>query len=139
MEHLLEFAIVGGRLGQRTAGQWVMKSIAHFITQELKLRSTRQCARARPQEQKFLAFSSTAGADIKPAIAPKSLDRRIGEITRRATGVSIEATMEELPAYPQARLFRLLPNACVAAYAWWCGRGGVARPPTYLIVDPQPL
>ena len=44
----------------------------------------------------------TAGPDIKRIIAPKSLDRfkqRIREITRRAKGVSIETTMEELASY----------------------------------------
>ena len=57
---------------------------------------------ARPQERKFLGFSFTAGPDIKRTIAPKSLERfkrRIREITRRAKGVSIKTTMEELVPY----------------------------------------
>jgi RNA-directed DNA polymerase len=57
---------------------------------------------ARPQERKFLGFSFTAGPDIKPTIAPKSLERfkqRIRDITRRAKGVSIKTTMEELATY----------------------------------------
>jgi hypothetical protein len=57
---------------------------------------------ARPQERKFLGFSFTAGPDIKRRIAPKSLERfkqRIREITRRAKGVSIKTTMEELVPY----------------------------------------
>src|SRR5215467_15001966 len=40
--------------------------------------------------------------DIKRTIAPKSLDRfkqRIRDITRRAKGVSIKTTMEELATY----------------------------------------
>jgi RNA-directed DNA polymerase len=57
---------------------------------------------ARPQERKFLGFSFTAGPDIKRTIAPKSLERfkqRIRETTRRAKGVSIKTTMEELAKY----------------------------------------
>src|SRR6266404_2137245 len=62
----------------------------------------RRRAVARPQERKFLGFSFTAGPVVKCAIAPKALDRfkqRIREITRRAKGVSFEATMEDLAPY----------------------------------------
>jgi RNA-directed DNA polymerase len=44
----------------------------------------------------------TAGPDVKRIIAPKALERfkrRIREITRRAKGVSIKTTMEELASY----------------------------------------
>jgi len=85
------------------AGQRVMESITLFITQKLKLKvNEAKSAVARPQERKFLGFSFTAGPDIKRIIAPKSLDRfkqRIREITRRAKGVSIETTIEELASY----------------------------------------
>lgn len=57
---------------------------------------------ARPQERKFLGFSFTKGPEVKRAIAPKALERfkeRVREITRRAKGVSIEATMAELVPY----------------------------------------
>jgi RNA-directed DNA polymerase len=85
------------------AGQRVMESISRFITQKLKLKvNEAKSAVARPQERKFLGFSFTAGPDIKRTIAPKSLDRfkqRIRDITRRAEGVSIKATMEELARY----------------------------------------
>ena len=85
------------------AGQRVMESIKRFITEKLKLKvNEAKSAVARPQERKFLGFSFTAGPDIKRIIAPKSLDRfkrRIREITRRAKGVSIETTMEELAPY----------------------------------------
>jgi RNA-directed DNA polymerase len=78
-----------------------MESITRFITQKLKLKvNEAKSAVARPQERKFLGFS--AGPDIKRTIAPKSLERfkrRIREITRRAKGVSIETTMEELATY----------------------------------------
>src|SRR6266446_4336481 len=82
------------------AGQRVMESISRFITQKLKLRvNEAKSAVARPQERKFLGFSFAAGPDTKRTIAPKSLERfkqRIREITRRAKGVSIRTTIEEL-------------------------------------------
>src|SRR6266516_2759206 len=85
------------------AGQRVMESISRFITQKLKLKvNESKSAVARPQERKFLGFSFTAGPDIKRTIAPKALDRfkpRIRDITRRAKGVSITTTMEELAPY----------------------------------------
>ena len=80
-----------------------MDSITRFITQKLKLKvNEAKSAVARPQERKFLGFSFTAGPDVKRTIAPKSLERfkqRIREITRRAKGVSIKTTMEELASY----------------------------------------
>src|SRR3984957_2586019 len=85
------------------AGHRVMESISRFITQKLKLKvNEAKSAVARPQERKFLGFSFTAGPDIKRKIAPKSLERfkqRIRETTRRAKGVSIKTTMEELATY----------------------------------------
>jgi len=85
------------------AGQRVMKSITQFITQKLKLKvNETKSAAARPQERKFLGFSFTDGPEVKRAIAPKALarfKRRVREITRRAKGVSIETTMEELAPY----------------------------------------
>ena len=56
---------------------------------------------ARPQERKFLGFSFTA-PEVRRVIALKALDRfkrRIREITRRAKGVSMKATMAELVPY----------------------------------------
>src|SRR5215469_16241662 len=85
------------------AGQRVMKSITQFITQKLKLKvNESKSAVAIPQQRKFLGFSFTDGPEVKRAIAPKSLvrfKRRVREITRRAKGVSIETTMEELAPY----------------------------------------
>ena len=56
------------------------------------------------------------GPQVKRVIAPKALDRfkyRIREVTRRAKGVSIEATVEELAPLSAglAQLLRLLRNA----------------------------
>jgi hypothetical protein len=91
------------------AGQRVMESITQFITQELKLKvneakdpKSTGTPVARPQDRKFLGFSFTAGPEVRRVIAPKALDRfkrRIREITRRAKGVSMETTMEELAPY----------------------------------------
>ena len=83
-----------------------MESVTRFITQKLKLKvNETKSAVARPQGRKFLGFSSTAGPEVKRVIAPKALDRfnqRIREITRRAKGVSMETTMEELAPYMRA-------------------------------------
>jgi Group II intron, maturase-specific domain len=80
-----------------------MESITRFIMQRLKLKvNEAKRAVARPQERKFLGFSFSFGAEPKRVIAPKALDRfkrRIREITRRAKGVSLEATVEELARY----------------------------------------
>jgi RNA-directed DNA polymerase len=103
------------------AGQRVMESISRFIKQKLKLKvNEAKSAVARPQERKFLGFSFTAGPDIKRTIALKSLERfkrRIREITRRAKGVSIKTTMEELVPYMRG----------------WCGYFGFCETPEVLI------
>jgi RNA-directed DNA polymerase len=87
----------------KRAGQRVRESITRFITQRLKLKvNETKSAVARPQERKFLGFSFRVGREVKRVIAPKALDRfkrRIREITRRAKGVSIETTIEELAPY----------------------------------------
>jgi RNA-directed DNA polymerase len=85
------------------AGQRVMESVTQFIAKELKLKvNETKSAVARPQERKFLGFSFTAGPEVKRVIAPKALDRfkqRIREITRRAKGVSMQTTIEELAPF----------------------------------------
>jgi RNA-directed DNA polymerase len=85
------------------AGQRVMESVTQFITQKLKLKvNEAKSAVARPQERKFLGFSFSAGPEVKRVIAPKALDRfkrRVREITRRAKGVSMKTTIEELTPY----------------------------------------
>src|ERR1700676_5496372 len=85
------------------AGQRAMESVTRFITQKLKLKVNQaKSAVAQPRQRKFLGFSFTAGPEVKRVIAPKALDRfkqRIREITRRAKGVSMKTTMEELAPY----------------------------------------
>ncbi len=87
----------------KRAGQRVMESITRFITQKLKLKvNETKSAVARPQERKFLGFSFSTGPAIKRVVAPKALERfkhRIREITRRAKGVSMATTIEELAPY----------------------------------------
>ena len=90
-------------LRSERAGQRVMESVTRFITQKLKLKvNEAKSAVARPQERKFLGFSFTKGPEVKRAIAPQALEhfrKHVREITRRAKGVSIEATMAELIPY----------------------------------------
>jgi RNA-directed DNA polymerase len=85
------------------AGQRVMESVTRFIMQTLKLKvNETKSAVARPQERKFLGFSFSAGPEAKRVIAPKALDRfkrRVREITRRAKGVSMRTTIDELAPY----------------------------------------
>jgi RNA-directed DNA polymerase len=85
------------------AGHRVMESITQLITEKLKLKvNEAKSAVAQPRERKFLGFSFSAGPEVKRVIAPKTLDRfkrRIREITRRAKGVSMKTTMEELVPY----------------------------------------
>ena len=85
------------------AGHRVMQSIKGFITHKLKLKvNETKSAVARPQERKFLGFSFSDDLAPKRLIAPKALDRfkaRIRAITRRAKGVSIKTTVEELARY----------------------------------------
>jgi RNA-directed DNA polymerase len=103
------------------AGQRVMKSVTRFITQELKLKvNETKSAVARPQERKFLGFSFTTGAEAKRVIAPQALDRfkqRIREITRRAKGVSMTTTIEELAPYMRG----------------WCSYFGFCETPEVLV------
>ena len=85
------------------AGQRVMESVTQSITQQLRLKvNEAKSAVARPQERKFLGFSFSAGPEVKRVIAPKALDRfkrRVRDITRRAKGVSMKTTIEELAPY----------------------------------------
>ena len=80
-----------------------METVTQFITQRLRLKvNEAKSAVARPQERKFLGFSFSAGPEVKRVIAPKALDRfkrRVREITRRAKGVSMKTTIEELAPY----------------------------------------
>src|ERR1700722_3121645 len=103
------------------AGQRVMKSVTRFITQELKLKvNETKSAVSQPQERKFLGFSFTASPEAKRVIAPQALDRfkqRIREITRRAKGVSMKTTTEELAPFMRS----------------WCSYFGFCETPEVLV------
>jgi RNA-directed DNA polymerase len=85
------------------AGHRVMDRVTRFLTTRLKLTvNTSKSAVARPQERTFLGFTFTAGPVVARAIAPKAIRRfkgRVRAITRRAKGVSVEATIAELAPY----------------------------------------
>jgi RNA-directed DNA polymerase len=85
------------------AGQRVMESVTHFISQKLKLKVNREkSAVARPQERKFLGFSFTRDREPKRRIAPKAKVRfkqRVRELTWRTRGVSLEEMTRELASY----------------------------------------
>lgn len=87
------------------AGQRVMESVKQFIMKKLKLKvNEAKRAVAQPQERKFLGFSFfiTAGKGPQRKIAPQALERfkeRVREITRKATGVSMEQMIPALARY----------------------------------------
>jgi RNA-directed DNA polymerase len=85
------------------AGQRVMESIEHFISQKLKLKvNAAKSAVARPWERKFLGFTFTSNRQPKRRIAPKALARftqKVRELTRRTRGISVGAMVEQLSSY----------------------------------------
>ena len=85
------------------AGHRVMDRVTRFLTTRLKLTvNASKSAVARPQERTFLGFTFTTGPAVARAIAPKAVRRfktKVREITRRAKGVSVEATIAELAPY----------------------------------------
>ncbi|MBA4391806.1 MAG: group II intron reverse transcriptase/maturase [Syntrophus sp. (in: bacteria)] len=85
------------------AGHRVMENIATFLSRKLKLRINKtKSAVARPWERTFLGFSVTRGAAKKIRIAEKAVlrfKRRIGQLTRRTRGISIEQMVTQLAAY----------------------------------------
>ena len=85
------------------AGQRVMKSLAVFIAQRLKLKvNTQKSAVARPAQRKFLGFSFTNAKEPRRRIAPKAIARfkeRVRELTRRTRGVSPQAMVDDLSTY----------------------------------------
>ena len=99
------------------AGQRVMESISHFITQKLKLKvNEAKSAVARPQERKFLGFSFTAWANIQARDCAEICGTVQAANPRdHAKGQGRQHEDDNGRAGPVyaglARLFRLLPNA----------------------------
>ena len=80
-----------------------MESVTRFITQKLKLKvnEDEECGGATAGTE-VSRVQLRAGPEVKRVIAPKALDRfkrRVREITRRAKGVSMKTTIEELAPY----------------------------------------
>jgi hypothetical protein len=85
------------------AGLRVMESVSKYIEDKLRLKvNTNKSAVDRPWKRKFLGFSFTNEETKRVRIAPKSLKRakdRIRQITKRSTGISLEARIKELNTY----------------------------------------
>src|SRR6202051_594475 len=85
------------------AGHRVMTSLTRFIEGRLKLQvNAQKSAVTRPWQRSFLGFTVTDEPQPRRRIADKAVARfkdRVRDITRRAKGVSIETTMEELVPY----------------------------------------
>ncbi len=85
------------------AGQRVMKSVTHFITQRLKLKVNQaKSAVARPGQRKFLGFSFTSEREPRRRIAPKAIARfkeRIRKQTCRTRGISLPQMVKEITTY----------------------------------------
>ena len=87
------------------AGQRVMESLRHFVTNKLKLQvNEAKSAVARPQERKFLGLRFTSGRQLKRCIAPQALrqlKKRVRELSRRTRGVSLQHMIWRLARYLQ--------------------------------------
>ena len=86
------------------AGQRVMESVKHFLSQKLKLKvNESKSAVARPGQRKFLGFSFTWGEkSIRRRVAPQAILRfkeRVRVLRRRTRGISIEQMIGELRCY----------------------------------------
>ena len=85
-------------VGSKAAGERVMASVTRFLEQRLRLRVNRQkSAVALTWERKFLGYRLLAGGEL--GIAPESLKRakeRVGQLTQRNRGVSVQLVVKEL-------------------------------------------
>jgi RNA-directed DNA polymerase len=84
------------------SGERVMRSVRNFLETKLRLKvNESKSAVARPEERKFLGFRiSNDGSERR--IAPEAIERfkiRIGELTQRTRGVSLNRIIEELTRY----------------------------------------
>jgi RNA-directed DNA polymerase len=85
------------------AGMRVMGSVKAFLIRKLKLKvNEEKSAVGKTGERKFLGFRLWAGRQLKRVIALQALARfrrRVGELTRRTRGVSLERMVSELTPY----------------------------------------
>jgi RNA-directed DNA polymerase len=81
----------------------VMSNVTGFPTCRLNLKVNEvKIAVARPVERKFLAFSFSNNKEPRGRIAPKALLRckqKVGELTRRGRGISLEQMRKVPTAY----------------------------------------
>lgn len=84
------------------AGLRVMGSVKAFLTRKLKLKvNDAKSGVGKASQRKFLSFRFTA-RELKRGIAPEALRRfkkRVGELTRRTRGVSLERMVAQLAPY----------------------------------------
>ena len=87
----------------KRAGHRVMKSITRFLEKKLKLKvNSLKSAVDRVSKRKFLGFSFTIGKQAKRRIAPQAIEQfkaKVRYLTQRATGKSLDDTMNELTKY----------------------------------------
>jgi len=87
----------------KRAGHRVMKSITRFLEKKLKLKvNPLKSAVDRVSKRKFLGFSFTIGKQAKRRIAPQAIEQfkaKVRYLTQRATGKSLDDTMNELTKY----------------------------------------
>ena len=85
------------------AGKRVMQSVPRFLRSRRKLQvNEAKSAVARPQPRKFLGCSFTGAAEPQRRLAPKALLRwrqKIGELTRRTRGISVQQMTKNLATY----------------------------------------
>jgi len=83
----------------RSAGERVMKSLANFLEQRLRLKvNAEKSAVARPWERKFLGYSLTWHRESRLKVAASSVQRlkeKLREIFRRGKGRNLSKLIEE--------------------------------------------
>jgi len=87
-------------VGSRRAGERLMASLSHFLTDKLKLKvNEAKSAVDRPWRRKFLGYSMTWHRRPRLKVAPASLDRfknKVRERLRGGQGRNVKRQIEEL-------------------------------------------
>jgi len=87
-------------VGSRRAGERLMASLSHFLTDKLKLKvNEAKSAVDRPWRRKFLGYSMTWHRRPRLKVAPTSLDRfknKVRERLRGGQGRNVKRQIEEL-------------------------------------------
>jgi RNA-directed DNA polymerase len=87
-------------VGSRRAGEGLMASLSHFLTDKLKLKvNEAKSAVDRPWRRKFLGYSMTWHRRPRLKVAPTSLDRfknKVRERLRGGQGRNVKRQIEEL-------------------------------------------